>query len=53
MPCEAILLNFMPKQDCFVYSACQINKLRIDSDGSDDDALEMHHVEGAFVETVL
>lgn len=30
-----------------------INKLRIDSDGSDDDALEMHHVEGAFVETVL
>lgn len=31
----------------------QINKLRIESDGSTDDALEIHHVEGAFVETVL
>ncbi|XP_015878960.3 UDP-glucose:glycoprotein glucosyltransferase isoform X1 [Ziziphus jujuba] len=30
-----------------------INKLRIESDGSTDDALEIHHVEGAFVETVL
>ncbi|XP_068312697.1 UDP-glucose:glycoprotein glucosyltransferase-like [Pyrus communis] len=30
-----------------------INKLRIDSEDSADDALEMHHVEGAFVETVL
>lgn len=31
----------------------QINKLRVESDGTADDALEMHHVEGAFVETVL
>lgn len=30
-----------------------INKLRIDSEDSADDALEMHHVEGAFIETVL
>ncbi|KAF4392729.1 hypothetical protein F8388_010752 [Cannabis sativa] len=30
-----------------------INKLRTESDGLADDALEMHHVEGAFVETVL
>ncbi|PON86639.1 UDP-glucose:Glycoprotein Glucosyltransferase [Trema orientale] len=30
-----------------------INKLRIESDGHADDALEMHHVEGAFVEIVL
>lgn len=31
----------------------QINKLRIEADDSGDDAPEMHHVEGAFVETVL
>jgi UDP-glucose:glycoprotein glucosyltransferase len=31
----------------------QVNKLRIEADGSADDAPEMHHVEGAFVETVL
>jgi UDP-glucose:glycoprotein glucosyltransferase len=31
----------------------QVNKLRIEADGSADDALEMHYVEGAFVETVL
>lgn len=31
----------------------QVNKLRIEGDGSLDDAPEMHHVEGAFVETVL
>ncbi|KAE8009047.1 hypothetical protein FH972_005504 [Carpinus fangiana] len=30
-----------------------VNKLRIEADGSADDAPEMHHVEGAFVETVL
>ncbi|KAG6709705.1 hypothetical protein I3842_06G146800 [Carya illinoinensis] len=30
-----------------------INKLRIEADDSGDDAPEMHHVEGAFVETVL
>jgi UDP-glucose:glycoprotein glucosyltransferase len=31
----------------------QVNKLRIEADDSADDAPEMHHVEGAFVETVL
>uniref|UniRef100_A0A2N9EGA4 Aconitase/3-isopropylmalate dehydratase large subunit alpha/beta/alpha domain-containing protein n=1 Tax=Fagus sylvatica TaxID=28930 RepID=A0A2N9EGA4_FAGSY len=30
-----------------------VNKLRIEADDSADDAPEMHHVEGAFVETVL
>lgn len=30
-----------------------VNKLRIEGDGSSDDVPEMHHVEGAFVETVL
>jgi hypothetical protein len=31
----------------------QVSKLRIEADDSADDAPEMHHVEGAFVETVL
>uniref|UniRef100_A0A2N9ITC7 UDP-glucose:glycoprotein glucosyltransferase thioredoxin-like domain-containing protein n=1 Tax=Fagus sylvatica TaxID=28930 RepID=A0A2N9ITC7_FAGSY len=31
----------------------QVNRLRIEADDSADDAPEMHHVEGAFVETVL
>ncbi|KHN06495.1 UDP-glucose:glycoprotein glucosyltransferase [Glycine soja] len=30
-----------------------VNKLRIESDGNADDALELHHVEGVFVETIL
>ncbi|XP_044490237.1 UDP-glucose:glycoprotein glucosyltransferase isoform X2 [Mangifera indica] len=30
-----------------------INRLRMESEDSADDALEMHHVEGAFVETIL
>jgi UDP-glucose:glycoprotein glucosyltransferase len=30
-----------------------VNRLRIEADDSADDAPEMHHVEGAFVETVL
>ncbi|KAI4296235.1 hypothetical protein L6164_036209 [Bauhinia variegata] len=30
-----------------------VNKLRIESDGAGDDALEVHHVEGAFVDTIL
>lgn len=30
-----------------------INKLRIESDGPTDDALEREHVEGGFVETIL
>ncbi|XP_024024438.1 UDP-glucose:glycoprotein glucosyltransferase isoform X2 [Morus notabilis] len=30
-----------------------VNKLRIESDGPDDDAMERQHVEGAFVETIL
>lgn len=31
----------------------QVNKLRLEADGLSDDAPEMHHVEGAFVETLL
>ena len=31
----------------------QVNKLRLEADGLADDAPEMHHVEGAFVETLL
>ncbi|KAG6600362.1 UDP-glucose:glycoprotein glucosyltransferase, partial [Cucurbita argyrosperma subsp. sororia] len=30
-----------------------LNKLRLEADGLADDAPEMHHVEGAFVETLL
>ncbi|KAE9601240.1 putative glycosyl transferase, family 8, nucleotide-diphospho-sugar transferase [Lupinus albus] len=30
-----------------------VNKLRKDSDGLGDDGLELHHVEGAFVDTIL
>ncbi|KAL0548907.1 hypothetical protein IC582_013384 [Cucumis melo] len=30
-----------------------VNKLRLEADGLADDAPEMHHVEGAFVETLL
>lgn len=30
-----------------------VNKLRTEADGAIDDAPELHHVEGAFVETVL
>ncbi|MED6143169.1 hypothetical protein PIB30_003873 [Stylosanthes scabra] len=30
-----------------------VNKLRTESDGDSDDDLELHHVEGAFVETLL
>ncbi|OMO74262.1 Glycosyl transferase, family 8 [Corchorus capsularis] len=30
-----------------------VNRLRMESSESTDDALEMHHIEGAFVETVL
>ncbi|XP_057737491.1 UDP-glucose:glycoprotein glucosyltransferase [Arachis stenosperma] len=30
-----------------------VNKLHTESDGHADDALELHHVEGAFVETIL
>ncbi|OIW17921.1 hypothetical protein TanjilG_17757 [Lupinus angustifolius] len=30
-----------------------VNKLRKDSDGHGDDGLELHHVEGAFVDTIL
>ncbi|KAK4757504.1 hypothetical protein SAY87_018805 [Trapa incisa] len=46
------------KENYGIHSAFQflgnINKLRIESDsGSDDDAIEMHYVEGAFVETIL
>ena len=41
----------MSHSDWFFY-VWQIKKLRGESDGSADD-LEMHHVEGAFVETVL
>lgn len=31
----------------------QINRLRMESADLVDDAPEMHHVEGAFVETIL
>ncbi|KAK7399679.1 hypothetical protein VNO78_10868 [Psophocarpus tetragonolobus] len=30
-----------------------VNKLQIESDGNADDPLELHHVEGVFVETIL
>ncbi|GLU02935.1 hypothetical protein SLE2022_201650 [Rubroshorea leprosula] len=30
-----------------------INRLRMESDEQSDDALEMHHIEGAFVDTLL
>ncbi|RDY03533.1 UDP-glucose:glycoprotein glucosyltransferase, partial [Mucuna pruriens] len=30
-----------------------VNKLHIESDGNADDALELHHVEGVFVDTIL
>ena len=39
--------------DSYFEHMWQVNRLRIEADDSADDAPEMHHVEGAFVEIVL
>ncbi|KAG6576980.1 UDP-glucose:glycoprotein glucosyltransferase, partial [Cucurbita argyrosperma subsp. sororia] len=55
--CLMIQLFIYLKENHGVQTAFQflsnVNKLRLEADGLADDAPEMHHVEGAFVETLL
>ncbi|XP_028084204.1 UDP-glucose:glycoprotein glucosyltransferase-like [Camellia sinensis] len=62
MSCECVMClrvaSLNSSQNCSRLSSIllviwQINKLRIESADPTEDAPEMHHVEGAFVETLL
>lgn len=51
--CEAITFSVKFVFSRFYVLAIQVNRARIESVDSEDDTLERHHVEGAFVDTVL